>query len=220
VNSECVIFYVKWPQKGKVKTRLALEIGSDYAIDLYRCFILDLTDTLKKLSQDVILCYSPIDSETAFRSWLGDRFRYSPQPDGDLGIRMKRSFVQAFENGYERVVLIGSDTPDLPAETLKQAFAELEETDAVIGPAVDGGYWLIGFRSSGFYPGVFEGISWSTETVLAETMKRFRQKTVPVAVLPQRRDIDTLDSLSQWHESYDPLSMSASNTWSYIESIK
>lgn len=220
MTSECVIFYVKWPQKGKVKTRLAREIGSDYAVDLYRCFILDLTDTLKKLSQDVILCYSPIDSETVFRSWLGDRFRYSPQSDGDLGIRMKRSFIQEFENGYERVVLIGSDTPDLPAETLKQAFTELEETDAVIGPAVDGGYWLIGFRSSGFYPGVFEGISWSTETVLAETMKRFRQKTVPVAVLLQRRDIDTLDSLSKWHESYDPLSMNASYTWSYMESMK
>ena len=219
MEKECVLFFVKWPEKGKVKTRLAREIGSDHAVNLYRCFILDLAETLKKLPQDVILCYSPTDAEPLFRSWLGDRFQYLPQPDGDLGMRMKKSFVQAFENGYKRAVLIGSDCPDLPEATLKQAFTELEKTEAVIGPAVDGGYWLIGFQSPSFYAPVFEGISWSTETVFTETMKKFSQRKINVAVLPKWMDIDTMANLREWHERYKPSFGCAFHTGSYMKNL-
>jgi len=220
VGKECVLFFVKWPEKGKVKTRLAREIGSEHAVNLYRCFILDLADKLKKLSQDVILCYSPQNANAMFRSWLGDQFAYFPQPDGDLGMRMKKSFDQAFENGYKQAVLIGSDCPDLPEEFLKQAFTELKHADAVIGPAVDGGYWLIGFQSRSFYPHVFEGVSWSMETVFAETMKKFSQKKINAAVLPKWMDIDTITSLFEWYESYEPSSLRASHTWTYMKSMK
>jgi rSAM/selenodomain-associated transferase 1 len=217
MRDECVIFYVKWPQKGRVKTRLSREVGGDCAVALYRCFILDLADTLKKLSQDVILCYSPKDAEAQFRSWLGERFHYLPQTDGDLGTRMNESFVRAFAKGYKRALLIGSDTPDLSVEDLQQAFKELEENDAVIGPAVDGGYWLIGFQSGSFTPCVFEGISWSTKTVFSETMKRFRGENLRVWELPERMDIDSLDALSIWYEGRNPLSKAASRTRSYLE---
>ncbi|MEZ4526920.1 MAG: TIGR04282 family arsenosugar biosynthesis glycosyltransferase [Desulfobacterales bacterium] len=220
MRKECVLFFAKWPEKGKVKTRLARDIGSDHAVNLYRCFILDLAETLKKLSQDVIVCYSPKNAEPMFRSWLGDQFSYFPQSDGDLGMRMKKSFVQAFEKKYDRAVLIGSDCPDLTQKVLEQAFVELTNANAVIGPAADGGYWLIGFQVSGFCPPVFEGISWSTETVFAETMKKFTQKKINAAVLPKYMDIDTITNLREWHERHEPSFGCAFHTRSYIKSMK
>ncbi len=223
-QNECLIFYVKRPEEGSVKTRLAQDIGSVHAVNLYRCFILDLIDTLKKLSQDVIICYSPKDAESFFCSWLEEifdssfvhSFYYVPQSDGDLGTRMRDSFEQAFENGYERVVLIGSDSPDLAKEILEQAFVKLKSSDAVIGPATDGGYWLIGFNSKGFCSEVFEGISWSTQTVFAETMKKLKQNEKSVALMPKWIDIDNYDSLFRWYESNKSLSINGSYTLSYI----
>lgn len=225
MKNECLIFYVKSPKEGYVKTRLARDIGNEHAVALYRCFIMDLTDTLKKLSQDVILCYSPKNAEAIFRSWLGNDFdswlghgfHYVPQSDGDLGMRMKKSFEQAFENGYERAVLIGSDSPDLPESILEQAFIELQSSDAVIGPATDGGYWLIGFSSKGFCLSVFEGISWSMETVFVETMEKLKQEERTVALLPEWTDIDTLASLLKWYKIQTPLSIHASYTRSYVD---
>ncbi len=225
MQNECLIFYVKLPKEGYVKTRLAQDIGNEHAVNLYRCFILDLTSTLQKLSQDVIFCYSPQDAESFFRSWLGDKFdssfghngfNYVPQSDADLGTRMRHSFEQAFKNGYKRAVLIGSDSPDLPKEILELAFVKLKTYDAVIGPATDGGYWLIGFNSKGFCPSVFEQISWSSETVFGETMKKLSQTKSSVALLPKWIDIDNYDALFRWYESQKPLSTNGSYTLSYM----
>ncbi|MBF0302192.1 MAG: TIGR04282 family arsenosugar biosynthesis glycosyltransferase, partial [Desulfamplus sp.] len=248
MKNECLIFYVKLPKEGHVKTRLAKDIGNEHAVNLYRHFILDLVETLKKLSQDVIISYSPQDAEPFFRSWLGkmfdsrlgkisdprlqdklsssqeknleifgdNRFHYVPQSDGDLGVRMRHSFEQAFRNGYKRAVLIGSDSPDLPKEILEEAFVQLKSSDAVIGPSTDGGYWLIGFNSKGFCPSMFEQISWSTQTVFEETMKKLSQTKSSVALLPEWIDIDNYDALVRWYESKKSLSKNGSYTLSYM----
>ncbi len=212
MNHECLIVFVKSPQPGNVKTRLAREIGDDLAAALYRCFILDLADTVGKLPQDVVFCHAPKDCGNMFRAWLGEGFDFVPQADGDLGERMKQAFLQAFQKGYERVAVIGSDTPDLPVSLLLRAFDELKDAHAVIGPSTDGGYWLMGFHPAGFCPEVFEGIAWSTETVFADTMKKFEEKSRRVQVLPQWTDIDTLDSLRQWLASHDAWAGTATHT--------
>ncbi|MBF0210681.1 MAG: TIGR04282 family arsenosugar biosynthesis glycosyltransferase [Desulfamplus sp.] len=222
MKKECLIFYVKLPKEGYVKTRLAKDIGSSFhAVNLYRSFILDLAKTLKTLPQDVIISYSPQDKDTElfFHTWLGDRFYYQPQSEGDLGVRMRRSFEEAFKTGYERALLIGSDSPDLPKEILEQPFLELQSSDAVIGPATDGGYWSIGFSSNGFCPNVFEEILWSTNSVFKETMKKFMQNKRAVALLPEWIDIDTSESLFRWYKSQNQLPnlKGSSYTLSYIK---
>ncbi|MBF0379059.1 MAG: TIGR04282 family arsenosugar biosynthesis glycosyltransferase [Desulfamplus sp.] len=203
MKKECIIFYVKVPKEGLVKTRLANDIGSFHALNLYRCFILDLIQTLKKLSQDIIISYSPNnqDTELFFRNWLGDKFYYKAQSDGDLGVRMRQSFEEVFKVGYEKALLIGSDSPDLPKEIFEQAFLKLKTSDAVIGTANDGGYWLIGFSSAGFCHQAFEGVLWSSESVFEDTMEKLRLNNRHVELMPEWIDIDTSADLLQWFES-------------------
>jgi len=119
-----------------------------------------------------------------------------PQHGRDLGERMKNGFLDGFAKGYKRVVLIGSDIPDLPKNSIEEAFQSLEETDAVIGPAFDGGYYLIGFRQSAFSSQVFEEINWGTATVFDETMKKLKRLRRSVHTLPRLRDIDTVEDLN------------------------
>jgi rSAM/selenodomain-associated transferase 1 len=118
-----------------------------------------------------------------------------PQAGEDLGERMKNGFVEALSMNFKRVVLIGSDIPDLPLEFIEEAFTSLQEKDAVIGPALDGGYYLIGFKKETFSPRVFEGIHWSTESVFEKTLKVLQQEGLTVHTLQPLRDIDTVEDL-------------------------
>jgi hypothetical protein len=108
---------------------------------------------------------------------------------------MSNAFRKAFDTGFKRVVLVGSDIPDLPLEVIEEAFISLKEGDATIGPAYDGGYYLIGFKEKTFSPQVFEGLAWSTATVFAETMKVLKQFDQRVHTLKLLRDIDTIEDL-------------------------
>ena len=108
---------------------------------------------------------------------------------------MKNCFQRCFADGFSSVAIIGSDIPDLPPEVFGESFAALESRGAVIGPAADGGYYLIGFREETFVPEVFEGIAWSTEGVFAETLERLIRAGVGVHLLPSRRDVDTPEDL-------------------------
>jgi rSAM/selenodomain-associated transferase 1 len=126
---------------------------------------------------------------------MGRDYLYMPQQGVDLGERMKNGFTEAFDSGFKRVLLIGSDIPGLPLEFIEEAFASLKEKDAVIGPSLDGGYYLIGFRDEKFSPQVFKGILWSTERVFEETMKILEREGLTIHTLKPLRDIDTIDDL-------------------------
>jgi glycosyltransferase A (GT-A) superfamily protein (DUF2064 family) len=108
---------------------------------------------------------------------------------------MRNAFIEAFEMGFRRVVLIGSDIPDLPLDFIEEAFTSLKESDVVIGPAYDGGYYLIGFKDKTFSPQIFEGITWGTKNVFDQTMKKLKRSRRVVHILPYHRDIDTMDDL-------------------------
>jgi hypothetical protein len=190
-----LLFYIRNPERGKVKTRLASAIGDKMAAKLYKRFLLEMLFTLNKGTFLFYLCYSPENSLSDLKDWLGDHYLYMAQRGENLGERMKNGFVEAFSMNFKKVVLIGSDIPDLPLEFIEEAFTSLREKDAAIGPSFDGGYYLIGFRNETFSPRVFEGIRWSTESVFEETLKVLKQEGLTVHKLQPLSDIDTVGDL-------------------------
>ena len=178
-----------------MKTRLASVIGDKMAVKLYKRFLLEMLFTLNGGTFLFYLCYSPESPLSDLKDWLGDHYLYMTQTGEDLGERMKNGFVEAISMNFKRVVLIGSDIPDLPLEFIEEAFTSLQEKDVVIGPSFDGGYYLIGFKKETFSPRVFEGIHWSTESVFEKTLKVLGQEGLAVHILQPLRDIDTVEDL-------------------------
>jgi len=186
---------VKNPQRGKVKSRLAAVIGDDSAVSLYKNLVAQMLSTLKEGTFPLYICFSPKNAQKPVKNWLGREFRYIPQNGKDLGERMRNGFIDGFAMGYKRIVLIGSDIPDLPMKYIEEAFKSLKEMDAVIGPAYDGGYYLIGFKDKTFSPQVFEGMAWGTQNVFDETIKKLKRFRRVVHPLPYLRDLDTVEDL-------------------------
>ena len=178
-----------------MKTRLASAIGDKLAVKLYKRFLLEMLFTLNGGTFVFYLCYSPESPLSNLKDWLGDHYLYMVQTGEDLGERMKNGFVEAISMNFKRVVLIGSDIPDLPLEFIEEAFTSLREKDAVIGPSLDGGYYLIGFKKETFSPRVFEGIHWSTASVFEKTLRVLQQEGLAVHTLQPLRDIDTVEDL-------------------------
>lgn len=191
----CLIMLVRSPDKGSVKTRLAEALDEETVLGLYDRFVRDLLTTLHAGKFNLRISYHPPGAGDKVAAWLGREHRYVSQRGGDLGERLANAFTDTFADGFRRVVIIGSDSPDLPVEILEDALKFLETDDAVIGPAADGGYYLMGFRSERFLKAVFEGIDWGTERVLARTLDIFAQAGWRVRMLPTWRDIDTVDDL-------------------------
>ena len=198
--SRVILFFVKAPQRGRVKSRLASALGEDDALAAYRAFVQDMIDTLDAAGLRTLICVSPPEGLPAVSAWLGGQRTYKVQTGEDLGSRMEHAFRSAFRSGVKRAVLIGSDLPDLPAETFVRSIEALDRHDAVIGPAADGGYYLIGFRDDGFRPEVFRDIHWSTPAVFDETMAVFSRTGSRVHRLPQWRDVDTIGDLQDLYE--------------------
>ncbi|MGB7575748.1 MAG: TIGR04282 family arsenosugar biosynthesis glycosyltransferase, partial [Thermodesulfobacteriota bacterium] len=195
LDDRCLLFFIKNPEKGKVKTRLASAIGDKKAVKLYKRFLLEMLFTLNRGTFLFYLCYSPESPLSDLKDWLGDQYLYMPQSGENLGERMKNGFAEAISMNFRRVVLIGSDIPDLPLAFIEEAFTSLREKDVVIGPSFDGGYYLIGFKDKTFSARAFEGIHWSTESVFEKTIKVLKQEGLTVHTLRPLRDIDTVEDL-------------------------
>ena len=191
----CIVIFVKSPDKGTVKTRLAAGLDEDTVVELYRRFVLDLLGTLSHGNFGLRICFYPAKAKRRVVDWLGEEYVYIAQQGQDVGERMENAFLAAFAEGFRRVVVIGSDIPDLPVEILEEAISSLALKDAVIGPAIDGGYYLIGFNSGRFLAEVFRGIDWGTPAVFQRTMALLSGHRYEVRVLPRWRDIDTYDDL-------------------------
>jgi rSAM/selenodomain-associated transferase 1 len=187
-GSRVLGLFAKWPAPGAVKTRLA---GTDpaWAAHLARAFLLDTLDRLSAVAARRVLAYSPAEAAKDFAALAADRFTLVPQGEGDLGRRMASFFGDRLAEGARAVVLVGTDSPTLPAAFVKEAFASLQEADVVLGPACDGGYYLIGCR--GRLPPVFDGIAWGSAAVLAQTVARLSDPNWRLALLPPWYDVDT-----------------------------
>lgn len=187
--------FVKAPRAGQVKTRLARGVGERAAVQLYRCFVLDVLDLPGPEHPDITVCYDPPGADREIRQWLGDGYAYRRQKGADLGERMANAFETAFAEGYDRALLVGTDLPDLPRRHIEEAEQALETADAVLGPSGDGGYYLIGFTRDGYQPAVFTGIPWSTDAVFRLTEKILNRSRRSLHILPAWQDVDTLEDL-------------------------
>tara|TARA_Y100000310_G_C20702969_1_gene831806 strand:+ start:7137 stop:7793 length:657 start_codon:yes stop_codon:yes gene_type:complete len=195
-----IIFFVKYPEKGKVKTRLAKSIGDEHALGLYKCMVEDILAMLKDTGIDFTIFYSPDDKENELKEWLGDN-KFVAQQGKDLGEKMKNAFTFVFKDDeIKNAIIIGSDSPDIPEKLIFEAFDPLEKNEAVIGPSFDGGYYLLGFTKQSFIPEVFNGIDWSTEKVFEQTMKILLDHNKKVSLLQRWADIDTIDELKEFAE--------------------
>jgi uncharacterized protein len=201
LQDSCIIIFVKAPHPGQVKTRLAKSIGDRQAAQLYRCFTEDVLATVESLGLGTLIFFAPATEEACLKDWLGEHHRYIPQQGTHLGDRMAAAFHHSFSLGYERVLILGSDSPDLPRAFLVEALEALQQR-AVIGPSEDGGYYTLGFTPSTFCPAVFGPLPWSTPQVYPQTLEILKQQSCPVHVLPAWTDIDTLDDLRQFYNRH------------------
>lgn len=196
--AERLIVFVKRPRPGEVKTRLAREIGDDDAAALYRVMaehVLRATAPTGGAWARMVR-YAPADAAADVARWLPAETRL-PQASGDLGHRMAQALAGALAEGAARAVLIGTDAPALDRRHVEQAFAALRDHELVLGPACDGGYYLVGLRAP--CAELFEGIAWSTPTVRADTLARAQALGLRHVLLPELRDVDTLaDVRAEW----------------------
>ncbi|MEK6234011.1 MAG: TIGR04282 family arsenosugar biosynthesis glycosyltransferase [Planctomycetales bacterium] len=187
--------FAKYWTPGAVKTRLAKVVGPLAASRIHLAFVECVIERLGRVADERILAFAPADRKREFAELAGERFDVAPQRGDDLGQRMEWFFQAAFADGAESVVLIGSDSPTLPVGYVEQAFDALQNTPVVLGPATDGGYYLVGAR--GKTPPIFSDMPWSEESLWDRTMDRLREHNTPCAVLPSWPDVDEYEDLSR-----------------------
>jgi rSAM/selenodomain-associated transferase 1 len=213
----CLMVFVRHPEPGKVKTRLAKTYGDHFAAELYGYFVDDLLEALERGSYRLEITFTPAEKELEIRRRFGGRFSYIPQEGEGLGERMEKAFLSCFAKGFATTLLIGSDFPDLTAEVIEQAFHALENRhDAVVGPAFDGGYYLIGFRSATFDPGVFKEMPWGKSTVCNKTVNRLHARGYRIHLMQAWHDIDTGEDLAALRARHNNTPFSRSWTMAFL----
>jgi rSAM/selenodomain-associated transferase 1 len=187
-----LIIFAKEPRPGHVKTRLIPRLSPEEAAQLYHSFLVDILEEMGQVpNMRLALAFSPPEAQVFFRSLAPPDMELFPQEGRDLGERMTRACARGFAAGYSPVMLRGSDTPDLPAAVVSEAREVLAagHFQVVLGPATDGGYYLVGLTEP--QPSLFEGPIWSSSTVLSSTLTAARQQGLTVHLLPSWPDIDT-----------------------------
>ena len=202
MNNQQLIIFTRYPEPGKTKTRLISALGAEGAANLQSQMTKTTITKAKKLSNMMSLL---IEVRFAggnlqlMKNWLRADLeidlKYQEQGTGDLGERIKRAFESAFNQRMKSVVIIGADCPSLTADIMLEAFAKLTESDVIIGPATDGGYYLIGLKK--IIPELFEGINWGTSEVLSKTVAIAQDLNLAIDYLPELFDIDRPEDLEK-----------------------
>lgn len=209
--SRVVIIFTKYPTPGYAKTRLIPAVGAQRAAEISGMLSERIVNTVRRLisSHGLPSTVSRIffaakgndeDEIQQMRTWLGypkesfaDRELMVRQASGDLGNRLTAAFAACFEEGASKVVVVGSDIPEIDATILSEAFTRLDDSDIVIGPSEDGGYYLLGMKEC--HVVLFQGIAWSTETVCEQTTELAKQAGLSIHMLSKLRDIDIPEDL-------------------------
>lgn len=213
-----LVVFVKYPEPGRVKTRLALGIGAEEAAAVYRELVAVTlaavgawlqtggTVTADRRLRTVWMYFDPAEKRAALQTWLDPLVRHWPvapqwvaQPDGSLGLRLQAVFQQGFSMGFDAVCAIGTDCPAVTAAGLEAAFATLACKDGVVGPTRDGGYYLIGIKSN--HPSLFENIPWSSPDTLLMTHQAAERLGLFLVPLPVLEDVDTEADWQRWQGS-------------------
>ncbi len=190
-KDNALIIFLKNPEEGYVKTRLASQIGDAEALSVYHQLLEHTRNVALECGADLHLFYSDfIDEED---KWPGTDFTKHRQMGNTLGEKMLNAFETIAEQGYEKMVIIGSDCPEITPRIINDAFSRLNEYDVVIGPAMDGGYYLLGMNV--VYEQLFGGIDWSSEHVFDQTIYVMQQEGIIWYEMPILSDVDTEDDL-------------------------
>lgn len=193
MQKKLLIIFYRNPELGKVKTRLALTLGDDKALAVYLKLVNHTQAITENLNVDKMVCYSHyVDRED---SWTNKDYLKQLQKGDTLGDKLKHAVQDAFEKGYQSVCVIGSDCFELTEDILKDAFEGLTSTDAVIGPAKDGGYYLLGMNQ--FKPDFFANKKWSSASVSRDTIVDFRKLNLTYFELPVLSDVDREEDLPE-----------------------
>jgi hypothetical protein len=193
-----LVIFTRYPEAGKTKTRLVPLLGPEGAANLAKKMTEETVHVAKSFCKEsgAILEVRFVGSEVnKMKKWLGENIKFSIQPDGDLGEKMSSSFNEAIEKGANKVIIIGSDCPDVDEKSLSEAFSALDNDDLVLGLAKDGGYYLIGLKTP--QPELFQNIDWGTEKVLEQTVRAAATKRLSVKFLETLSDIDLPEDLVQ-----------------------
>jgi rSAM/selenodomain-associated transferase 1 len=196
---DLLIVFAKYPEAGNVKTRLAKAMGHQKAAKFYR----ELFEQLIRNTDDNgfgykrTLYFDPPSRESEFRQWF-PQLSLKPQSGTSLGQRLTQACREAFSEGAQRIIIIGSDCPEIYVENIREALTHLNRFDLLIGPARDGGYYLIGMKR--FYPELFQDIAWSTPAVCEQTLSQAHKLRLKTFLLPLRSDIDTYQDYLEWQK--------------------
>lgn len=190
-SKEALIIFAKNPVPGKVKTRLAADIGEEKAFEIYLKLLYRTYSNTKNLACDKFLFLS----ENKDKDLFDENFMQYLQKGNDLGEKMKNAFKEILILGYEKILIIGTDCPDLDEKILNEAIEKLSEYDFVLGPANDGGYYLLGIKNNADY--LFEDIEWSTEKVLQQTIDKIITRNNNYFLLKELTDIDNISDLNR-----------------------
>jgi rSAM/selenodomain-associated transferase 1 len=193
-----IIIFQKNTELGKVKTRIAQTLGKQEALEIYQVLVNYTHQQLQPIECEKLLYYSEFIEED-FKNF-DKTYSAFIQTEGDLGQKMGDAFQNQFRDGFSKLLIIGTDCPEISAEIIQEAFEKLENTDIVIGPASDGGYYLLGLNR--FIPGLFMNIPWSSEKVLSTTQSFLDENNISFALLPLLSDVDYQED---WEKFKDKL---------------
>ncbi len=201
MSSTALILFGRYPHPGKVKTRLASTIGDEQAAGIYKACCEHLFVELENVGGGVqrFFFFSEESDAALIEQWAPPSFSCLPQHGADLGERMKHASAYAFRTGFRRCIIIGTDVPDISAELIRRAIDALITSDLVIGPSHDGGYYLLGMNA--YLPNLFDGIHWSSDRALADTLRTAHRLRLSSVLLPKLVDIDTERDLQGWVHS-------------------
>lgn len=191
--------FAKLPTPGQVKTRLATAIGPDAAATVYEAMLRDVVRRLQAVRARRVLVYTPASGGAFFAAIGGRRFELAPQMGRDLGDRMTAFFDVEFARGSRSVVIVGSDSPDLPIEHIERAFAALDRHDVVVGPCDDGGFYLIGLAQP--VRGLFDGVAWSRRDTLAQTLVQSHRLGLRTHTIDSWYDVDAIEDLHRLRDA-------------------
>lgn len=182
-----IIIFVRKPELGKVKTRLAATIGDENALKVYNDLLSHTCSITKDLPVDKYAFYN--DRETEEDLWSKNGFQRKEQKGNNLGEKMEDAFKVLFNEGYEKIIIIGSDCFELDENLIRKAFEQLEQHEVVIGPTKDGGYYLLGMKK--IYPFLFRNKKWSTDSVFIDSLHDIKEHELKCFHLPVLTDVDT-----------------------------
>ncbi|WP_397445242.1 TIGR04282 family arsenosugar biosynthesis glycosyltransferase [Polaribacter sp. R77954] len=189
MNKNLLLIFTRNPELGKAKTRLAKTVGDETALEIYKFLLQKTKEISSKVNADKAVYYSVKIRENDI--WDASIYQKHQQFGEDLGLRMQNAFKNGFDAGYEKIIIIGSDLYDLTSTNIDNAFHQLEENDVVLGPALDGGYYVLGMKK--LHQQVFQNKNWGTETVRKDTLQDLIDKKVKL--LEEKNDIDVYEDI-------------------------